>query len=91
MGTVGSSESFTGIKKTTDSFDFEFFDGFVPRILEVQPRKVPTNVVMNGRKLYLRSRVSVTISNFPQSHSGVESVVVVLKQIEHSKVLRPNS
>lgn len=67
----------SGISKSSLPFSFFFYDGFLPRVVQVKPLSVPTMVFVGGRKLQLQSTVSVTCMNFPQT-LDVKSISAVL-------------
>ena len=68
----------------TDPINFEFFDGLIPRLLATNPAVLPTNAVISGTTLNLKSQVFLTIANFPQRLVGLESLTAVLKPLQKS-------
>jgi hypothetical protein len=80
-GTFMISVSFTqeqGIVKQSAPFRFDFYDGFVPRVANVQPLTVPTSGLIAGRTLLFLSEVSIACMNFPQNLATPDSFFVVL-------------
>ena len=52
----------SGVQKTV-SFEFRVLDCTLPRVIDLSPTEVPTVLQSAGRKLMLKTRVSITLAN----------------------------
>ena len=78
----------SGVSKKSLPFSFSFYDGFLPRVILVKELTVPTSVMVGGRKLQLKSKVSITCMNFPQSLLRAQISVVLGPSSQPATVLQ---
>ena len=67
-----------GINKSSAPFAFKVFDGFAPRVIEINPSRIPTTAMVEGRKLNLQSQVSLLCANFPNDFTNLEELSAVI-------------
>jgi len=72
-------EMVNGQNKTAAPIPLTFFDGLLPRVVEIKPTSVPTSALISGRKLELKSTVAVTFANLPQENMGIAEIAARLK------------
>jgi len=72
-------EMVNGQNKTAAPIPVTFFDGLLPRVVEIKPTSVPTSALISGRKLELKSTVAVTFANLPQENMGIAEIAARLK------------
>jgi len=67
-----------GMNTSSAPFAFKVFDGFAPRVIEINPSRIPTTAMVEGRKLNLQSKVSLLCANFPNDLTNLEELSAVL-------------
>jgi len=67
-----------GVVKSSAPFAYTVFDGFAPRVIEINPSRVPTSATVEGRKLHLQSQVSLLCANFPVDVTDLQKLRAVL-------------
>ena len=75
-----------GRVKSCAPFGYQVFDGLAPRLIEINPSRVPTAAMVMGRKLNLQNHVSLMCANFPDHLAGLEDLTAVLSpslQVAH--------
>jgi hypothetical protein len=75
-----------GRVKSCAPFGYQVFDGLAPRVIEINPSRVPTAAMVMGRKLNLQNNVSLMCANFPDHLAGLEDLTAVLSpslQVAH--------
>jgi len=67
-----------GVVKSSAPFAFRIFDGLMLRVIEINPSRIPTAAMVEGRKLNLRSKVSLLCANFPKDLTNLTELRAVL-------------
>jgi len=82
------------VVKSSAPFAFKVFDGFAPRVIEINPARIPTATMVEGGKLNLQSTISLLCANFPNDLTNLEELKAVLSaaslQTANAKVLEVN-
>ena len=96
--TVTVGFEFTGgHAKNTTAFLFSVYSGLQSRVVKIQPQALPTSTMISGRKIQVKSTVTITGSNFPQDVEKDEVVAmlnnkgVIVLQVEHKVSCLPSA
>ena len=77
-----------GVDKTSTPFKFVVFDGFAARVIQMTPNHVATSATFEGRKLNLRTKISLVCANVPSDLKNTDMLAILSPSSEPAQVLQ---